>query len=447
MSISSEKHEEPNAAGGHDGKAGILEDEFLQLADLVTVKKDAAKKAAKGALAELDVMIRDKRWEDAVELFHPLEDKIPEAAGSGLEGSVRQKIAFALGQIKRFDDAIQELEICIQKDAENFYLHNSLAYTAYNSLYAAKNREIFLSGKNRQERIDLAHRHFTAAQAIRPDGVTNFYRQGMLYRQIQNKDRDALPLFLKAIANWEGLAPEEREARHQERKNYVKSLYQGASAVLESGRPQKALDLLKRCLAEDNGSEYISMTFKYFALGKVHFNMCRFIEARDALLFSLKCNSSGPVDFVRELLGRTYLALGNPAKGLQEIERIPEKIRRPYVRWTESDLRISLEDFAGARTALINCTERDNRSRHKTLVRLARLEYLLGSYREVMGYGKKACEFFAEKWGLVYAEGLYWQALGAYRLGLTDDARSLVNQLETEHPNYPELNKLKKHLS
>ena len=413
----------------------------------MTVRKDAAKKAAKGALAELDVAIRDTRWEDAVELFYPVEDKIPEAAGSGLEVAVRQKIAFALGQIKRFDDAIRELEICIQKDPENFFLHNSLAYTAYNSLYAAKNREILLSGKNRQDRIDLAHRHFLVAQALRPDGVTNFYRQGMLFKQIQGKTNEALPLFLKAIENWERLTSEERESRHQERKNYVKSLYQGASSLLESGRPQKALEVLKRCLSEDNGSEYISMTFKYFALGKVHFSMCRFAEARDALLFSLKCHASGPVDFVRELLARTYLAMGNPAKGLQEIEKIPEKIRRPYVRWTESDIRVSLEDFDGARAVLVGCAERDNRSRHKTMVRLARLEYLLGGYGEAAEYGEKACAFFAEKWGGVYAEGLYWQALGAYRQGLADVARTLADQLEAEHPGYPGLSKLKRHLS
>ncbi|MGD9878311.1 tetratricopeptide repeat protein [Desulfococcus sp.] len=447
MNVPNKASETDDSVVVHDEKTGIVEDEFLQVNDLVTVRKDAAKKAAKGVLAELEVMIREKRWEDAITLFHPIEEKVPETIGSGWDGSIRRKIAFALGQINRFDDAIRELDACIQADPENFFLHNSLAYTAYNSLYAAKNKEIFLSGKNRHERIDLAHRHFAAAQALRPDGVTNFYRQGMLYRQIERKTSQALPLFFKAISNWESLSSEDREARHQERKNYIKALYQGASAVLENGRPQKALDLLKQCLAEDNGTDHISMTFKYFALGKVHFSMCRFGEARDALLFSLKCSSSGPVDFIRELLARTYLALDNPAKGLQEIEKLPERIRRPYVRWTESDLRISLEDFAGARAVLLNAVERDNRSRHKTLVRLARLEYLLGGYDKVIEHGKSACDFFTEKWGQVYAEGLYWQILGAYRSGAPDNARTLMSQLETEHPDYPGLDKLKSRLT
>jgi len=43
------------------------------------------------------------------------------------------------------------------------------------------------------QRIDLVHENFTWARELRPDGVTNFYRHAMLYAQIQNKNKAALP--------------------------------------------------------------------------------------------------------------------------------------------------------------------------------------------------------------------------------------------------------------
>jgi hypothetical protein len=55
-----------------------------------------------------------------------------------------------------------------------------------------QNREVFLAGKLKEDRIRLAHQHFTAAQAIRPDNVTNFYRRGMLLKQIEKEPKKAI---------------------------------------------------------------------------------------------------------------------------------------------------------------------------------------------------------------------------------------------------------------
>jgi len=186
-------------------KKEIIEDEFLNLGDLTAFKRDAAERHLKQVLMEMNELIREKKWEDAASLIHPVEEKLPELVSYGLEVPLREKAGFVLGQLKRFDKAISELSFGIQKDPENFILHSSLAYTAYNSLYAAKNREIFLSGKIKEDRIRLAHRHFQKAQQLRPDGVTNFYREGMLYKQLENKVEKALPLFQQAVANWDKL--------------------------------------------------------------------------------------------------------------------------------------------------------------------------------------------------------------------------------------------------
>jgi hypothetical protein len=53
--------------------------------------------------------------------------------------------------------------------------------------------------------------------------------------QLEHKTDLALPLLEKAVANWDLLNEEQKQTRHQEKKNFVKALYQLASAHLETG--------------------------------------------------------------------------------------------------------------------------------------------------------------------------------------------------------------------
>jgi len=430
-----------------DLKEEIIEDEFLNEEELFSFKRDAAERRLREALLEIDDLIRQKRWEDAVSIFYPVNDKLPELLKYDLDMPIREKLGFILGQLNRFDEAIKELNLCIQKDPNNFLLRNSLAYTAYNSLYAAKNQDIFLSGKAKEDRIKLAHRHFQEAQRLRPDGVTNYYREGMLYKQLENKDEKALPLFQKAVANWDALSHGEKEARHQERKNFVKALFQLSSTQLRKGRGREALDTIKRCLTEDEKSGYLSLVFKYFALGKVNFHLGLFPQAKDALLFALKSETRKPMDFVNELLARTYLALGNSDRAMEIIQQVPEKKRRPYYRWTEADVWCDAGDFKKAKHILIRSQEADRRSKHKALIRLAKIEYLLQNFEDSLKHAEKACRFFNEKWGNVYDDGLFWQALNYHRLGNNKKARGLAQELKDSSPRYPKLDLLMKKLT
>lgn len=226
-------------------------DEFFAPSDLVSVGRQAAERAMQRVLAEMEELQREKKWEELVATFHPAEEKAPELVVYGMDAQVRAGVAFAMGQVGRFDEAISELLICVEKEPDNFRYHSFLAYTAYDSLYAALNRRILLTGKSRADRVTLAHTHFKKAQALRPAGVTNFYREGMLFRRLEGKTVDALPLFLRAVSNWDILEDTEKERRHQERKNYIKALYQSASSLLETGRGKEALEALKRCMRED----------------------------------------------------------------------------------------------------------------------------------------------------------------------------------------------------
>ena len=423
-------------------KKEIIEDEFLNLGDLTAFKRDGAERHLKQVLMEMNELIREKKWEDVVSLFYPVEEKLPELVSYELDVPLREKTGFVLGQLKRFDEAINELSLGIQKDPENFILHSSLAYTAYNSLYAAKNREIFLSGKIKEDRIRMAHRHFQKAQQLRRDGVTNFYREGMLYKQLENKVEKALPLFQHAVAKWGKLDHTEKEARHQERKNFIKALFQLSSSLLDRGRNREALQTIKWCLTEDEKTNYVSLLYKYFALGKINFYMGLFVEAKDALLFALQCESRQPVDFVCELLARNYLALGNVNRAMEVIGKVPEKKRRHYYRWTEADALCATGNLQKAKKVLIASQERDTRSRHKALIRLAKIEYLLHNYEESLKYAEEAGRFFTENWGNIYDDGLFWQSVNIHRLGQNEKALRLALELKNIKPRYNKLNLL-----
>ncbi len=424
------------------GLGELQVDEFLEPGDLVSVGRQAAGRALRRVRAEVEELFGENKWEEVIALFHPVEEKLPDLVEQGMEVGIRADVAFALGKVGRYDDAIQELEVCVGKEPGKFRYHSSLAYTAYDSLYAALNREILLSGKVRAERIALAHKHFKEAQELRPGGVTNFYREGMLYRRIEGKTAEALPCFDRAVANWDALEEGERKIRHQERKNFVKAVYQKASCLLELGRGREALQAIQRCLEEDEKSEHLSLLYKYFALGKVQYHLNRFKEAKDALLFALRCRSQGPRDFVWELLARTYLAMDEPKKALEAIGKIPEKKRRPYVRWTEADAFCAMGDWWRAKAVLQACQERDARSKHRALIRLARIAYLNKEFTSACRHAEAADEFFRERWGNRLYDGLFWQALAWYRLGRLEKAEKLAQELQEERPGYPKLDLL-----
>ena len=99
--------------------------------------------------------------------------------------------------------------------------------------------------------------------------------------------------------------------------------------LLDKGRAEAALEAVKRCLTEDEKTNYLSLCYKYYALGKVNFHLGRYNPARDALLFAMQCDGKRPEDFVCELLAKTYLYLGNAGRALEIIDKVPEKLRTP----------------------------------------------------------------------------------------------------------------------
>ena len=72
------------------------------------------KKSRNRILADIEELTRGNRWEDIISLYHPAEEKIPELVQAGMDLRVREKVAFALGQIRQFDEAIKVLKGCVK---------------------------------------------------------------------------------------------------------------------------------------------------------------------------------------------------------------------------------------------------------------------------------------------------------------------------------------------
>lgn len=394
-------------------------------------------------LGEITALRAENRWEDILSLFHPVEEKVPELDGVGLAEGIRAEMAFALGHLNRFEEAIELYRTCVEAEPESFHHHAGLAYTAYNSLYAAKTRQVMLHPAERRARIDLAHHHFTFARQLRPEGVTSDYRQGMLFKQIQGKHDKALPHFETAVRNWRAYPEEQKQARHQERKNYVKALYHLASCQLETGHARQALEHLRACLREDESSAHLSAVHKHFALGKVHYQLGDYGSALQTLEVAAAHADPADDDYVFELLARVHLARGDLSRAGQSLGRIPPHRRRPYVRWTEADVLAARGETDRACRVLREAAEKDRRGSHKALIRLARIEIQRRNHEQALIAARQACAFFEGQYRNAFFDGLFWQAAALFRLGRHEEAEARVVELEQLRPDYPNLGKLK----
>ena len=84
----------------------MSQDDFFSEAELAGLKPEAAQRALKQALSEMHELIREKKWEDVISIFHPVEEKFPELVEYELDVELREKIGLVLGQLKKFDEAI-----------------------------------------------------------------------------------------------------------------------------------------------------------------------------------------------------------------------------------------------------------------------------------------------------------------------------------------------------
>lgn len=425
-----------------DSMDRTMEQDFLD--SLAQDQSQLEKLQAKldSCLAEISLARSKNNWQEIIDLFHPIEDTQPELTALGLETPVRAEIAFALSHAGQPEESVAEYRKCVKAQPENFFFAAGLAYVLYNMVYSTKNRERILPPQQKAQYIEQAHKYFSKAQELRPEGVTNYYRQGMLYKNIQNMDLKAAPLFRKAIENWEAYDAKTREKRHQECKNYVKSLYNLASCLLKQKKAGQALKYLEKCIRLDEDKNYVKSEHKYFALGKVHFELGRFDEAHKDLEFAATNTDPRNGDYIYELWARVWLGKEKPMEALQVLSRIPEKFRRQFVRWTEGDCYAALQDYPKARQTWIKTLERDRRSRHRALIRLARLEFTMNNFDQCLKYADDSTKFHLDTYGSPDPDGLLWSAAACIRLNDKAGALERINNLKAFRPDFPMLGKL-----
>lgn len=396
---------------------------------------------------EVTALKRENRWNDIIELCHPLEEKLPHLAATESADILQSEVVFALCQLNRYDDAI-DLALKLAKIAPDvFHSHSRLAFVCYKSLLDDKNRKILLTREIRKKRLELAHRSFARAEELRPDSVTVFYRHGMLFKTVQQKPDRALPLFKRAVENWESFDDETQKKRHQERKNYVKALYQTALCYLETGQLASAITSIERCINENASTQYISSVNVYYTLGKILFE-ARFAErAIQALERAVVEADPEHHDYVFELLARALLAEKKETLALEMISRIPKKSRRPYVLWTQADILVALGQIDQARHVLLRATERDRLGQHKAWIRLTRLELKNSALDKALEYAERADEFFYKTYGKPYHEALFWKAVIFIKMGKRAEAEKAVEELYHFNPLYPHLRKLRQEVA
>ena len=411
----------------HESRA----DTPLELAS--SAKTDAAVTQKRRLLAELTELERENRWEDILALAHPIDEKYPLLAEMEMDIQVRRKIGFSLVRTGQHDQALKEFKKIIQAVPDDFMANYSLAYAAYDALYRHRNREIMLTPKERQHLLKRAHSHFQKCCALKPDSVTCFYRRGMLFKEMENKQKKAIPMLEQAVNNWRSLTEEQKKERHQERPKYIKSMYHLASCLLKLSLSSRALELLQQLMKEDETTEFLSPVFKQFALGKTLYQMGRFNDALSHLQTAAAASRHEKKmvpDFVRELTAGCLLMMERPGDALTEIDKIPERSMRAYVRWRRADILVALGRYSEALITLEKGIDKDSISRHKTLLRMARIHYSCGAWEKTESCAKKADHFFRKRFGNELKEAAFILALTLHAKGNHAQAMELMKRLE-----------------
>ena len=394
-------------------------------------------------LAEIAELQAENRWDDIIALFHPVQDKLPELEDSGMAGEVRLKVGFALGRAGRHAEALDCLLPLTRQDPDNAMAHYSMAYTAMDTLFSARSNRQPMPHREKKRLLETAHDHFSQACRLRPDSVTFFYRHGVLYKEIEQKPRPAIPLFEQAIANWEVKDTETAKRHHQQRPKYIKAMYHLSSCLLGQGMAGRSLELMKKVIAEDQDRDHMAPVFKHFAMGKILYTLGRPEQALEHLeLAAYRADKGQPVDFVHELAARCGLVLQQPERAAKYIDRIPAPRRRPYVRWTEADVLVALGRKNQALQVLTATAERDRRSRHQALIRIGRIHLGSGNFTEAEQKCRQAVEFCRTTFGNPSHEAMFWQAAALYKLGRFREAGAILDELADHRFRYPNFNRL-----
>ncbi len=359
-------------------------------------------------LSQIAELKNKNAWTHITALFHPVETKLKHLCADCRFHELLSEVAFALSQLHQFEDAIRSIQRCLELYPDHYRYLSALGFNYYNALMAEKSREIRL-GDKRQHYIAMANDAFAQAEKMFPENVVDFYRHGMLYHHLSNtSDRKAVPLFLKAIDNWKQMNEEAQEARHKDRKNYIKALYHLAKSYIRLGDGEKAFDAIEECIREDEGSDYEEPVHKFYTAGKALLTAGDCTEAIKYLRVAANKKSSRPKDYIFEAIGRCCMHLKEYDQAAEWIERIPEKYRKPHMKRLYGSALGMLGKFDRARNQFREALRKDRQGRHKTLLSWGHLLMRRNEYAGALEKFEKANEERRKVYGDEYADALYY---------------------------------------
>ncbi len=387
-------------------------------------------------LAQLAELKSKNAWTHIAASFHPLEERLGHLCNNQREHEVRAEIAFALSQLHRFAEAIEVLERCIAQQPDEYLYHAAMAFNYYNALMAEKSRELRL-GDIRREYFFKAEQYFQKAEQLYPESVVDFYRHGMLYHHLSTtSDRKAVPLFQKAVANWEALDDGKRRTRHKDHKNYVKSLYHLAKSLIRLHDGSRALAVIKKCIAEDESTHYEDPVHKFYVAGKACMETGEYREAIKYLRVAAHQKSKRPKDYIYETLARCFVYCDEHETARQWIEKIPLKYMKPYQLRVYGWILAKLGYAAEAEKQLSAGLKKDRQGGHKTLYTWGRVYYEQKRYGRAHDLFMKANEKRRKHFASDYPDALYYAALCCEHAGDLQGALTRYRETVAQKPDY-----------
>lgn len=339
---------------------------------------------------------------------------------------VADHVAFALGQLARFRDAIELVERT--RTAEPSTRRDSaLAYLCYAALLAQK------AQKRDREAVDAPDREilrstFRSAMGATlrawPDSIKDLYRLGVYEAQIESRhDAVALRVLERAISSYRALSDEERERRHDFRKSYVRALYAAGRSALRLRDAKRARRYAFACVREDEGRDHVAPLHKLHLAAKVCLATGELDHAERACRLALEGKGPPARDFVYGTLAAIASARGDHDAAVRWIDANVSPHRRSAAMWRQlGDARLETGDRARAMAAWQAGLLKDRAGRHLTLVRIGRAQLLEGKSTEALRSFRQACDFRRRHYAsedLPALEGM-WRALEA--LGQSADA-------------------------
>lgn len=350
--------------------------------------------ARRSRLREARALRERKDWEALAALAAELPAEL-----DGDSAALADEVAFALGQLRRFDAGIELLERAWRVEG-TYRRASALAYLHYSASMElrvpARARERGAGLQPARERHREGFRAWIA-EALRLGGgsVKDLYRLGIFEAQVESlHDKVALRAFLAALRAYSNLDDATRERRHDLRKYFVRSLYAGARSALRLGQVKLARKLCFSCIREDGERDHVERVHKLGLAAKICVTSGELDAAERAVRQALDAPGPPRREHLHLLMAEILRRRGQLDAAVAWIDRSVRPHHRSAAAWRAlGDLHVERADDAAAERAFRSCLERDRLGRHLTLVRIGDLARRRGDLRAATTAYQKALQF------------------------------------------------------